>query len=45
VKRPLLLTEGTAQLLKDRSNLEGFPPQEVRGVEEPMLVYTVTGTP
>jgi adenylate cyclase len=42
VKRPLLLTEGTAQYLKDRSNLEGFPPQEVRGVEEPMLVYTVT---
>lgn len=42
IKRPLLLTEGTAQHLKDRSNLEGFPPQVVRGVEEPMLVYTVS---
>lgn len=40
VKRPLLLTEGTARHLKDRSGLEGFPPQEVRGVEEPMLVYS-----
>ena len=45
VKRPLLLTEGTARHLQDRSNLEGFPPQPVRGVEEPMLVYTVRGAP
>jgi adenylate cyclase len=44
VKRPLLLTEGTAQHLKDRSKLEGFPPQAVRGVEEPMLVYTVSAS-
>ena len=41
VKRPLLLTEGTAQHLKDRTNLEGFPPQAVRGVEEPVRVYSI----
>jgi adenylate cyclase len=42
VKRPLLLTEGTAQHLKDRTNLEEFPPQAVRGVEEPMRVYSIS---
>ncbi|HYJ04569.1 MAG TPA: adenylate/guanylate cyclase domain-containing protein [Chthoniobacterales bacterium] len=41
VKRPLLLTEGTARHLKDRSNLEGFPPQAVRGVEEPVRVFSI----
>jgi adenylate cyclase len=43
VKRPLLLTEGTAQNLQDRIALEEFPPQAVRGVEEPMRVYTIRG--
>lgn len=41
VQRPLLLTEGTAQHLKERMELEEFPPQAVRGVEEPMRVYSI----
>ena len=40
LKRPLLLTEGTAQHLQERRDLEEFPPQAVRGVEEPMRVYS-----
>jgi len=42
IGRPLLFTEGTAEHLKERSDLEDFPPQAVRGVEKPMRVYTIT---
>jgi adenylate cyclase len=41
LERPLLLTAGTAEHLREKSALEEFPPQAVRGVEEPMRVYSV----
>jgi adenylate cyclase len=43
IQRPLLFTEGTAHYLKERVDLEDFPPQAVRGVEKPMRVYSVAG--
>jgi hypothetical protein len=39
--RPLLLTAGTAEHLTEKSALEEFPPQAVRGVDEPMRVYSI----
>jgi len=41
VQRPLLLTEATALRLTEKALLEELPPQTVRGVEEPMRVYSV----
>jgi len=43
VQRPLLVTEGTALHLNEKTVLEELPPQPVRGVEKPMRVYTVAG--
>jgi adenylate cyclase len=42
VQRPLLVTEGTARHLNEKTVLEELPPQTVRGVEKPMRVYTMT---
>jgi adenylate cyclase len=41
VQRPLLLTEGTALHLGEKTDLEELGPQTVRGVDKPMCVYTV----
>jgi adenylate cyclase len=41
LERPLLLTAGTAEHLREEFALEEFPPQAVRGVEEPMRLYSV----
>jgi adenylate cyclase len=41
VQRPLLVTEGTALHLNEKTVLEELPPQNVRGVEKPMRIYTV----
>ena len=41
VQRPLLLTEATALRVTEKALLEELPPQAVRGVEEPMRVYSV----
>jgi adenylate cyclase len=41
--RPLLMTEGTARHLEDRRALEELPPQAVRGVDEPMRIYSTAG--
>jgi len=41
VQRALLLTEATAAHRLEKSALEEFPPQTVRGVEKPMRVYSV----
>jgi adenylate cyclase len=43
VQRPLLVTEGTALHLNEKTVLEELPPQNVRGVEKPMRIYTITG--
>jgi L-ascorbate metabolism protein UlaG (beta-lactamase superfamily) len=42
VRRSLLLTEATAQHLGEKTALEELPPQTVRGVDEPMRVYSVS---
>jgi adenylate cyclase len=39
--RSLLLTEATAQHLREKPALEEFPPQTVRGVAEPMRIYSL----
>jgi len=41
VRRPLLMTEGTARHLEGKALLEELPAQTVRGVEEPMRLYSV----
>jgi adenylate cyclase len=43
VRRPLLMTEGTAQHLADRASLEELPPQTVRGVDEPVRIFSTPG--
>ncbi len=40
VHRPLLMTEGTARHLENRTSLEELPPQTVRGVDEPVRIYS-----
>jgi adenylate cyclase len=39
--RSLLLTEATAQHLREKTALEELPPQTVRGVAEPMRIYSL----
>jgi class 3 adenylate cyclase len=41
VGRPLLVTGAVRERMRDSSNLEELPPQQVRGIEEPLAVFTV----
>jgi adenylate cyclase len=45
VHRTLLLTETTAKHLLEKAALEDLPPQNVRGVEKPMKIYTIAELP
>jgi hypothetical protein len=45
VHRTLLLTEATAKHLLEKIALEDLPPQNVRGVEKPMKIYTIAELP
>jgi adenylate cyclase len=39
VGAPLLLTDSTRAALRDGTDLREFPPQPVRGVDEPVRVF------
>lgn len=39
VGKPMLITEAVRDRLSDQSALEGLPPQQVRGVRDPVLVF------
>jgi adenylate cyclase len=41
VGRPLLVTGEVRERMRDSSNLEELPPQQVLGIEEPLAVFTV----
>jgi adenylate cyclase len=43
--RSLLLTEATAGHLREKTALEELPPQTVRGVAEPVRIYSLTDVP
>jgi adenylate cyclase len=40
IGEPLLLTEATRKALREQTELREFPPQPVRGVDQPVRVFT-----
>ena len=41
----VLLTDATRRSLRSAATLREMPPQEVKGVTEPLRVYTFSNTP